>query len=161
MRLRPPRESDAHALAHGCNDPDVARWTKVPSPYTLEHARAWIALSTLERERGREVQLVIADSRDRVVGGVALRLRADPEQYGDIGYWMAAEERGQGVGRRAVRLLAEHALQNLGLPYVEIIVSPANEPSRRLALGAGFHAAGRELREFKGRMEEFDVFRRP
>jgi len=44
---------------------------------------------------------------------------------------------------------------------VEIIVSPSNEPSRRVALGAGFHPAGRELREFKGRMEEFDLFRRP
>ena len=60
-----------------------------------------------------------------------------------------------------MRLLTEHALQNLRLPYVEIIVSPSNEPSRRVALGAGFHPAGRELREFKGRMEEFDLFRRP
>ena len=34
---------DAHAIAHGCSDPEVARWTKVPSPYTLEDARAWIA----------------------------------------------------------------------------------------------------------------------
>src|SRR5688500_1776718 len=52
VRLRAPRESDAHALVRGCNDPDVARWTKIPSPYTLEDARAWIALSALERERG-------------------------------------------------------------------------------------------------------------
>jgi RimJ/RimL family protein N-acetyltransferase len=146
----------------GCNDPDVARWTKIPSPYTLEDARAWIALSALERERGREVQLLIVrDPPDRVVGGVALRLRTDPEPYGDIGYWIAAEERGQGVARRAAGLLAEHALQSVGLPYVEIAVSPANEPSRRVALGAGFRPAARELREFKGRMEEFDVFRRP
>ena len=161
VRLRAPRESDAHALAQGCNDPDVARWTKVPSPYTLEDARAWIALSAIERERGRELQLVVVrDPEDRVLGGVALRLRADPDRYGDIGYWIAAEERGQGIARRAVGLLADHGLTGLGLPYVEIVVSPANEPSRRVARGAGFRPAGRELREFKGRMEEFDLFRR-
>jgi RimJ/RimL family protein N-acetyltransferase len=162
VRLRAPREPDAHAIAEGCSDPEVARWTRVPSPYTLEDARTWIALALTGREAIRELQVVIVrEGEDRPVGGVALRLRDDPEPFGDIGYWVAAAHRGRGYGRRAAGLMAEHGLGRLGLRYVEIVASPANEASRRVALGAGFRPAGRELREFKGRMEEFDLFRRP
>jgi RimJ/RimL family protein N-acetyltransferase len=160
VRLRPPRESDAHAIAVGCSDSELARWTKVPSPYTLEDARAWIAATEVQREHGSELQLVIVrPGEERVVGGVALRLRADPEPHGDIGYWVAAAARRLGVGSRAVRLLAQHGLEALGLRWIEIIASPANEPSRRLALSAGFEPYAVELREFKGAMEEFEVFR--
>jgi RimJ/RimL family protein N-acetyltransferase len=159
--LRAPRESDAHAIAEGCSDSEVARWTKVPSPYTLEDARAWIASTEVQRERGGELPLVIVRAdEDRVVGGIALRVRTDPEPYGDIGYWVAAAARRQGVGSRAVRLLAQHGLESLGLGWIEIVVSPRNEASRRLALSAGFEPHGAELREFKGRMEEFQLFRR-
>jgi len=160
VRLRMPRESDAHAVAEGCSDPEVARWTKVPSPYTLEDARAWIALAALQRERGQEMHLVmVRPGEDRPLGGVALRLRTGPERHGEIGYWVAARARRMGIGSRAVRLLAHHGLDTLGLRGVEIAVSPRNEPSRRLALSAGFEPVAVELREFKGAMEEFELLR--
>jgi RimJ/RimL family protein N-acetyltransferase len=160
LRLRAPRESDAHAIAEGCSDPEVARWTRVPSPYTLEDARAWIALTTIQRDRAQEMQLVmVRPGEDRPLGGAALRLRAGPEPHGEIGYWVAAPARRRGVGSRAVRLLARHGLGTLGLRWVEIAVSPRNEPSRRLALSAGFAAVAVELREFKGTLEEFELFR--
>jgi RimJ/RimL family protein N-acetyltransferase len=161
VRLRAPRDSDAHAIAEGCSDGEIARWTRVPSPYTLEDARAWIAGTQVRRERGTELQVVIARGEDdRVVGGAALRFRARPEPHGEIGYWVAAGVRRLGIGSRAVRLLADHGLEALGLSWIEIAVSPRNEPSRRLAMSAGFRPYAVELREFKGRMEEFDVFRR-
>jgi RimJ/RimL family protein N-acetyltransferase len=161
VHLRAPRETDAHAIARGCSDPHVARWTKVPSPYSLEDARAWIATAQLQREQQAELQLVIArEGEDEVVGGVALRFRPEPEPHGEIGYWVAAAARRSGVGSRAVRLLAAHGLDALGLDWIEIAASPRNEPSRRLATAAGFERHGAELREFKGRMEEFELFRR-
>jgi RimJ/RimL family protein N-acetyltransferase len=161
VRLRLPQESDAHAIAEGCSDPEVARWTLVPSPYTLEDARAWIALATVQSKGDRELALVIVrPGEDRPVGGAALRVRTDPEPHGDIGYWVAAAARRQGVGKRAVLLLADHGLGALGLPFIEISVSPDNEASRRLALSAGFEPHDHRLREFKGRLEEFDIFRR-
>jgi RimJ/RimL family protein N-acetyltransferase len=160
VRLRPPRESDAHAIAEGCSDAEIARWTKVPSPYTVEDARLWIAASEIQREKGSELQLVIVRKGEgRPVGSVALRLRAEPEPWGEIGYWVAASARRAGVGGRAVRLLAGHGLEALGLRWIEIAVSPLNQPSRRLAQSAGFDPHTVELREFKGRMEEFELFR--
>lgn len=162
VRLRAPRESDAHAIAEGCSDAEIARWTKVPSPYTLEDARAWIVAAELQRRNGSELHLVIVQGdEDRPVGGATLRLRADPEPHGEIGYWVAARARRAGVGARAVGLLARHGLEALGLGWIEIAVSPRNEPSRALARSAGFEPHTVELREFKGRMEEFELFRLP
>jgi RimJ/RimL family protein N-acetyltransferase len=60
----------------------------------------------------------------------------------------------------AVQLLTAHALDELDQPWVEIAVSPHNRASRKVALGAGFESYGTELREFKGTMEEFELFRR-
>jgi RimJ/RimL family protein N-acetyltransferase len=160
VRLRAPRESDAHAIVEGCSDAEIARWTKVPSPYTVEDARLWIAASEIQREKGSELQLVIVRKGEgRPVGSVALRLRAEPEPWGEIGYWVAASARRAGVGGRAVRLLAGHGLEALGLRWIEIAVSPLNQPSCRLAQSAGFDPHTVELREFKGRMEEFELFR--
>ena len=160
VRLRVPREADAHAIAQACSDAEIARWTKVPSPYTLEDARAWIAGAEIQRRHGTELQLVIAQvGEKRPVGSAALRLRDDPEPHGDIGYWVAAGARRAGVGRRAVRLLARHGLQAFGLAWIEIAVSPHNEASLALARSAGFEPHTVELREFKGRMEEFELFR--
>jgi RimJ/RimL family protein N-acetyltransferase len=159
--LRQPRETDAHAIAAGCSDPAVARWTNVPSPYTLDDARAWIVLAARQCARGSELALVIVrESEDRVVGGVSLRLRTDPDLHGDIGYWVAASERRQGLGARAVRLLAAHGIDRLGLGRIEIAVSPQNRASLALAHSAGFVPTRVELREFKGTLEEFRIFER-
>jgi RimJ/RimL family protein N-acetyltransferase len=160
VRLRAPREADAHALTEACNDADIARWTRVPSPYTLEDARAWIAAAELGRRHGSELQVVMVRAgEDRPVGGAALRLRGEPQPHGEIGYWVAADARRQGHGSRGVRLLAVHGLETLGLRWIEIAVSPRNEASRRLASSAGFALHAVELREFKGALEEFELLR--
>lgn len=161
IRLRAPRADDAHAIAEGCSDAAVARWTKVPSPYTLEDARAWIAMTERVRARGEELALVIVRAgENRVVGGVALRPRTEPEPHGEVGYWVAASARRRGLGARAVSLVTAYGLEQLGLHWIGITASPQNAASIALARSAGFTSQGRELREFKGAMEEFEILRR-
>jgi ribosomal-protein-alanine N-acetyltransferase len=113
------------------------------------------------RAHGTELPLVIVrEGEDRVVGGVALRPRTEPEPHGEVGYWVAAAARRQGLGARAVRLITAHGLEQLGLHWIEITVSPRNAASLALARSAGFTSQGTELREFKRAMEEFEIFRR-
>ena len=38
LTLRPPRPDDADAVTAACQDPEIPRWTLVPSPYRREHA---------------------------------------------------------------------------------------------------------------------------
>ena len=143
-----------------CADPEIARWTNVPSPYTLEDARAWIALAAVERRRGTALHL-LATRADDVVGSAALRLHGGGEPYGDAGYYVAPEARGQGNARRALALVTALGIEFHSLPYIEVAVAPANEASMRVPRAAGYTEDRRELREFKSRLMEFTIWRHP
>jgi RimJ/RimL family protein N-acetyltransferase len=159
--LRPPGDDDAHRIAEVCSDPEIARWTNVPSPYTLEDAHAWIALAAIERERGSALNLVALRAADEsLVGSVALRLHSDPERHGETGYWVARDARRTGVATRALALIGELAFGELELAWVEIVIAPDNEPSLALARRAGYAPGERQLREFKGELTEFELWRR-
>lgn len=43
LLLRPPRGEDSSALIETCDDPDVVRWTGIPSDYETREAAAFIA----------------------------------------------------------------------------------------------------------------------
>jgi len=127
----------------------------VPSPYTLEDARGWIALAAIERERETVLHVVaVREGDDLVVGAGALRLQ------GEIGYWVAADARGSGIGSRLVELLTRFAFETLSFPYVEIAIAPENEASLGVARRCGYTEQRRELREFKGALMEFAIHRR-
>jgi RimJ/RimL family protein N-acetyltransferase len=40
--LRPWRDSDLSAIVAACQDPEIGRWTRVPSPYGEADARAFL-----------------------------------------------------------------------------------------------------------------------
>ena len=50
--LRPKRPADAEAITAACQDPEIPRWTFVPSPYSLEDARAFLESSARRRRPG-------------------------------------------------------------------------------------------------------------
>lgn len=45
LELSAPRAADGNAITAACQDPAIARWTTVPSPYTRDHADAFIRLT--------------------------------------------------------------------------------------------------------------------
>jgi RimJ/RimL family protein N-acetyltransferase len=157
--LRPPREDDVGAIAAACADPEIGRWTRVPHPYTREDASDWIALAQITRSRGSALHLLIAGvDDDRARGSVGIELRNRPAPHGELGYWVVADQRGNGVATRSVRLLSDWALDTLRLPRLEIHVLPANEPSRKVARRAGFEVESIRAIEFKGRVEDFEIY---
>jgi RimJ/RimL family protein N-acetyltransferase len=140
LTLRPPRESDIPALVEACQDPEIPRWTRVPSPYTGAHARTWLDSPFAG------VRLVIADGADRLSGVTALMEIDDERGYAEIGYWLAAGARGRGMASEAVGLLRDWAAAELGLTLIEIVIHRDNEASLRVPPRAGFTATG-EMRD--------------
>jgi RimJ/RimL family protein N-acetyltransferase len=67
---------------------------------------------------------------------------------------MVAEARGRGVATRAVRLLSDWAVRELGLTRVEILVHEDNAPSLRVAEKAGFRDTGELTRLPRGDQDE-------
>jgi RimJ/RimL family protein N-acetyltransferase len=146
LLLRPKTPADAAALTAACQDPEIPRWTTVPSPYTRADAERFIVASEADAKAGRSAGLLAVDARDdRLLGSFSVMELGRAPGYGEIGYWVAAEARGRGVATRAVRLLADWGRRDLCLTRIEILPHRDNAPSRRVAEKAGFHDTG-ELR---------------
>jgi len=157
VTLRPPTEADAEGVREYCQDPEVGRWTVVPSPYSLADARAWIASAASGPAGGERAEFLMVSAGDgRPLGSCGLPRIDWPDLCAEIGYLVAAPARRRGIGTRAIRLLSRWALDELGLERIEILVHPANEPSRGLARAAGFTEEGllRSYRDRKGVRED-------
>ena len=161
--LRPAGPDDAEAITAACQDPEIPRWTLVPSPYTRAHAEQFIASCRDEAAAGTAVRLLAVDARDgRLLGSFGLMEIDRPSGGAEIGYWVAAGARGRGVATRATRLLAGWAGRELGLTELEILTHRDNEPSRRVAERAGFEDTGELVGSARAGVEEpvFAVYRR-
>jgi RimJ/RimL family protein N-acetyltransferase len=90
---------------------------------------------------GRSAPLVIADHEtDEPIGLINLQFRDD--QLATIAYSVFAAHRGKGAAPRAVRLMADWALGQLGLAELWLEIDPQNIPSVRVAEKCGFEPAG-------------------
>ncbi len=133
LTLRATGPEDADALTAACQDPEIPRWARVPSPYRRADAESSLARSEAQTRAGVVMTLVVDAGDGRLAGSISL-MGIDRERgYGEIGYWVAAAARGRGVATRAVRLLRDWAAEELGLTTLEILIHRDNAPSRAVA----------------------------
>jgi RimJ/RimL family protein N-acetyltransferase len=140
VALRPWRLADVPAVTRACQDPEIARWTIVPTPYSEADARAWLTQVTDPAlEDHLALAMVTSDGGD-FVGSMSLFM-VKPG-VGEFGYWAAPEVRGRGYTSRALRLLARWAVDELGLLRLQLGTFPGNTASERVAEKAGFSREG-------------------
>jgi len=145
ITLRPPRADDAEALYRECQDPEIARWTGVPTPYERHHADQYLARCVEEEAEGKTRAFVAVDAEDRVLASISVMELDKGLAYGEIGYWVAKDARGKGVASRAVTLLRDWCARELGLELIELLIDAENLASQRVAESTGFLDTG-ELR---------------
>ncbi len=141
VTLRPHRPEDREAVAAFCDDESARRWIPLPSPYGPEDYDEWQVNCRAAREEGRELALAIADAEDRPIGNLGFK-HLDRPGYAEIGYLMGGPSRGQGYMARALRLARDHALHEMGVERVELLIHHDNEASQRVARAAGFAETG-------------------
>ncbi len=148
IRLRPSADADIEAITAACQDPEIARYTRVPSPYEPRHAREWVNASEAGMAAGTDLGLLVVDAESgEILGAVGLHSVDPVSRRCSSGYWVAPEARGQGTAARALRLLSAFAFGELGVRRVELWIEPENAPSRSVADAVGFVCEGR-LRAF-------------
>jgi len=161
VRLRPWRDADVRDLVEACRDPEIPRWTVVPTPYSAADARAFVAGQNERLTRGEAAPFAVvgAEGGD-FLGSVEVTLLDRRSGRGEIGYWVAPWARRRGVALRAVSLVSAWALSDLDLERLELLVEPDNEPSQRVAEAAGFTREGilRSYRPMKGRRPDFVLY---
>ena len=138
-----PTEADVDAITAACQDPEVPRWTTVPSPYSRQDAEEFVALVASWWADG--VETVWAIRRDGAFAGMIglhkITQRADGGDA-EIGFWGVAEQRGQGVMTEAARAVVDFAFGELNLARVEWRAVVGNIPSARTARALGFRYEG-------------------
>jgi RimJ/RimL family protein N-acetyltransferase len=132
--LRPFENGDVPAIVEACQDPEIPRWTDVPSPYTEADARGWL-------ESGDEETFAIVDKASgELLGSIGVRYPGSG--VGEVGYWVKREARGRGVATRALALVARWALEERDLGRFQLRADVENVASQRVAEGAGFVREG-------------------
>lgn len=143
VALRLPGARDVDAITDACQDPDIPRFTRVPSPYTRADAAAFVRRAPEEWDAGTAAVFAIADPvDDLLLGSVGLLRLDDDRTVAEIGYWVAKAARRRGVATRAVRLVSAWGIGDLGIRRVELMTRVENVGSQRVAEAAGFVREG-------------------
>jgi uncharacterized protein YhfF/ribosomal protein S18 acetylase RimI-like enzyme len=134
-RLRPLQSSDAEWIYHACQDTEVQRWTKIPRPYTREHAKSFVA-----DQNGERLANAIIDSRTGEPAGVA-GIHHIKDGVATVGYWIAPQARRAGAASTALKILPTIARRLGDAQTMRAIIAETNVASRATAERAGFKIA--------------------
>ena len=135
-RLRNLESSDAEWITRACQDEEVQRWTKVPCPYTREHAESFI-----ENKNGELAAWAIIDSRSQEPVGM-IGIHHVINGVASIGYWVAPWGRKSGAASTALRIIPTLARRIGKAHTLHATIAETNIASRRTAERAGFTLIG-------------------
>jgi RimJ/RimL family protein N-acetyltransferase len=147
LLLRPLQPSDVDAVLAACQDPEIPRWTSVPSPYTREHAADFVERISPEGWRDDTLYNFGVFTRESgalvsSMGLVRLAQLSAPERQAELGYWTVKEQRGRGYTAEAGRAVCDWAFSALGVERMEWYAEAGNVGSRAVALRIGFVLEG-------------------
>jgi RimJ/RimL family protein N-acetyltransferase len=134
----------------------------VPVPPPDGFAETWIDRYVRGREAGTCEAFAIVDDDDTFLGlCMAPTIAREPEWTAEIGYCVLAAARGRGVATEALRRVTDWAFAQ-GVLRTELIISPDNVGSKRVAERAGYTYEGTlRAKYFKqGRREDQEVWSR-
>ncbi len=142
LTLSVPTDADVDAITEGAQDPEVPRWTTVPSPYLRADAEAFVTKAAQWWDAETELTWGIRVA-DHWVGMLGLH-RLQPGGAAEIGYWVALPARGKGYLTEAARAVIDFAFapDELGLERLEWRAVVGNVPSARSARALGFRYEG-------------------
>ncbi|GAB2847021.1 hypothetical protein GCM10027074_12480 [Streptomyces deserti] len=107
--LRTVGPQDTETVYAACQDPDIQRWTTIPSPYLLEHAQSFTAQLVPDGWADDSMFTfgVFLPSGD-LAGMLGLTMRS--LGVAEIGFWAAKEHRGNGYLTEAALTACRWAL---------------------------------------------------
>ena len=145
LHLTPPRPADLDDITRACQDPEIAEWVTLPSPYVREDAERFLA-DVVEPgwQDGTELTWAVRrqGSLEPLLGMIGLHHIA--EGSAEVGFWVAPWARRQGSLSAALQAVLDHAFSPHGMALQRVLWQAfvGNWPSRRAAWRAGFRVEG-------------------
>jgi RimJ/RimL family protein N-acetyltransferase len=138
ISLREWRDEDLADLVNLLDEPDIARWTPMPSPFDLEAGIAYLKRARQSRANGQRIQLAITLGDDKPVGEVLLFGVDAGLREAELGYLVGADYRRRGLASAALWMLSGYARSALGLSRLLLRIDPANTASCAVARRCGY-----------------------
>ncbi len=139
--LRTVGPQDTEAVHAACQDPDIRRWTTIPSPYLLEHARGFTEQLVPDGWANDSMftfgLFLPAGDLVGMLGVTMVSLGV-----GEIGFWGTKEHRGRGHVTEAAVAVARWAFTERAVDRLEWRAEVGNRASRAVAERAGFTMEG-------------------
>lgn len=136
---------DKENLMRYLNDPEIYQNTsRIPYPYTEKDADEWLNLVEDNRQRlGAPTNWAIRHRNAGLIGGIGRFAKSGLEgHFDEIGYWLAAPYRGQGLMSEVVSSFSDWLFANSALKRIEAWVFPFNVASIRVLEKSGYDREG-------------------
>ncbi|WP_434810484.1 GNAT family N-acetyltransferase [Microbacterium sp. bgisy189] len=150
LELSIPTGTDVEAITAAAQDPEVPRWTTLPSPYKRTDAEDFVRLSRSWWDENSEYTWAVR-AGGQWIGMLGLHTHKSRPSHRDhaggaaeIGYWMALQARGRGYLTEAAHAVVAwgFSAEGLGLARIEWRAIAGNIPSARAARALGFRYEG-------------------
>ena len=142
LTLRAAARRDLPAMVEQCRDPEMIRWTTVPTPpdgYQLRDAEEFLALTAAGWTSGQRLGWTIEAERGSergFCGSIDLRLEADG--VAEVGFGLHPAARGRSITTAALHLVCDYGFEVVGLRVIRWRAVVGNWASRRAAANVGF-----------------------
>lgn len=158
LLLRPWRLTDVDDVLEFAADPEYARYTTTPQPYTRRDAEEWVARCVLASFETAPYFAIV--NGERVVGAISLTVNLQ-QLMAVLHYGLARSHWGQGLMVEAASALVSWAFETYGLAKVYSNADVRNRQSWRVMEKLGMTREGlfRKHRRIKGEQVD-DVYYR-
>jgi [ribosomal protein S5]-alanine N-acetyltransferase len=142
IKLRALARHDLAAIVEQCRDPEMIRWTTVPTPtdgYQLRDAEEFLALAAAGWASGQRLGWTIEGQRGslrRFFGSIDLRIEGDG--VAEVGFGLHPEARGRSIMSAALNLVCDYGFEVAGLEVIRWRAAAGSWGSRRVAANVGF-----------------------
>ena len=155
LTLRRPTLADVNAIARLACDRRIAVNTRLPHPYSQNHAVEFVRYLASKPREG--VFLVEHNHTPIGVVGTAWREADAPE----LGYWLGVDHWGQGFATEAARAVIDFSFEESDIAFIRSGARVTNPASRNILEKCGFQWSGVELHRFEslGSSAPVDCFR--
>lgn len=143
LTLSAPTTDDVDAITAACQDPEIVRWTTVPSPYSRQNGEDFVRLVSEWWDDGSQAVWAMRAGSE-LVGMIGLHhIVGHPVGgHAELGYWVTASARGRGYVGEASRAVVDWGFDELGLARLHWQAVVGNIPSARTARALGFRYEG-------------------
>ncbi|WTW92792.1 GNAT family N-acetyltransferase [Streptomycetaceae bacterium NBC_01309] len=142
--LREWVREDLAAMRDAFDNPEVERWTPLPSPFDDAAAADRLARAEADRVSGTRLCLAVTEDGGPALGEVLMFPDAHHPGGAELGYGINPKYRGRGLASRAVRLLTGFAYDTLGMTRVVLRIDHDNDASSAVARATGYVPDGAE-----------------